>query len=155
MPIRGSVLIFILDDDDMADHTLGILLNENGYLNYKSFTTPEAMLKEMNPDVRICIIDYRLDNALNGLDVIDMVKGTNPACYFIMISGMKSFEVIERFCNTVNRGRFLNKNDNDFSGKLISFLNEIIEDIKIMNLFYNQNEKIKNDFEKIKSIIKK
>lgn len=154
MPIRSSVLIFILDDD-MADHTIGILLNENGYLNYKVFTTPEAFLKEMNPDVRICIIDYRLDHALNGLDVIDMVKVANPACYFIMITGMKSYEVIERFCNTVNRGRFLGKDDKDFSGKLLTFLNDIIEDIKIMNLFYTQNEKIKKDFEKIKSIIKK
>lgn len=156
MPIRGSVLIFILDDDaEMTEHTIGKLISQNGYLCYKIFTTPEAFLKEMNPDVRICIIDYRLDHAMNGLDVIDKIRETNPACYFIMISGMKSFEVIERFCNTVNRGRFLGKDDKDFSGKLLTFLNDILEDIKIMNLFYTQNEKIKNDFEKIKSIIKK
>jgi hypothetical protein len=72
-----------------------------------------------------------------------------------MVSGMKSFEVIERFCNTVNRGKFLNKDDKDFSGKLLTFLNDIIEDIKIMNLFYNRNEEVKKSIEYIKSIIKK
>lgn len=155
MPIRKSVLIFILDDNEMSSETIGILLQENGYLNCKIFTTPEALLREVTMDVRICVIDYRLDHAMNGLDVIDKIRETNPACYFIMISGMKSYEVVEQFCNTVNRGKFLNKGDKDFSGKLIGFLGDIIEDIKIMNLFYNRNEELKKSFEYMKSIIKK
>jgi response regulator RpfG family c-di-GMP phosphodiesterase len=155
MHLKETVLIFILDDDEMTTQSIGILLQENGYLNYKLFNNPDALMKEISQEVRIFLIDYRLDGPLNGLDVIDKIKAIHSACYFILISGMKSYEVIERFCNMVNRGRTLSKDDPNFSGKLIKFLSEIIDDIRLMNIFYTGHEEMKKSLQHVKTLLKR
>lgn len=149
------MLIFILDDDEMMCETIGILLEENGFVNYKIFTKPEDLLIEISLEVRICIIDYNLNNKMNGQDVIDKIKEKNPACYFIMVTGLRSYDVIERFCNTVNRGKFLQKADLDFPQKFLGFLSEILEDIKIMDMFYTQKEELQKSLQYVKTLLKR
>jgi FixJ family two-component response regulator len=151
--MNNDILIFILDDDEMEAQELGFWLKENGYPNYKIFTVSKQLLENIDTNGRIFIIDYRLD-MYNGLEVIDKIKQVVPHCYFIMLSGMKDYSIVERFCNSVVRGRYVTKGEPDTNDKIIRFIKEFVEDIQLMETFYKSKEEIVNSIKEVKKIMK-
>jgi DNA-binding NarL/FixJ family response regulator len=150
-----SILIFILDDDRTMAETISILLEENGFSNHEKFTNPDHLIKALRDEVRICIVDYRLNGPMNGLDVIEEIRKTNPQCYFIMLSGMRSYEVIEQYCNIVMRGKYVTKGELDTDKKIIRFIHEFIEDIKLIRHFYRMRDDINESIKELRDIINK
>jgi two-component SAPR family response regulator len=112
------------------------------------------MLENIDPAARIFIIDYRLD-MYNGLEVIEKVRTTLPHCYFIMLSGMKNYAIVEEFCNSVIRGKYVTKGQKDTKTKVLKFVQEFIEDMQLMETFYRSQAELMKSVDEIKKIIKK
>lgn len=149
----NDVLIFILDDDMDEAQEIGILLQENGFKNYKIFTLSTSMLENIDSNARIFIIDYKLDK-FNGLQVIEKIKQIVPHCYFIMLSGMKSYSIIEQFDNNVMRGKYITKGEADTNSRIIKFIKEFIDDMKWMKAFYAKADEIYEDMETMRKLNK-
>lgn len=149
----NDVLIFILDDDMDEAEQIGMVLHENGFPNYRIFTASIPMLQNIDPAARIFIVDYRVDK-LNGLEVIEKIKQIVPHCYFIMLSGMRNYEIIEQFDNAVMRGKYITKGKADTETRIIKFIREFIEDMKIMQAFYDAKDTIDNNIKDIRKIMK-
>lgn len=151
----SDVLIFVLDDNRAMLDLISELLEMEGLTNYKVFTDPNELLQNISLDVRVCIVDYLLQSKMNGIDVIKQIQQYNPACYFIMITGYRNFEVVEAFCNTVIRGRFVLKAEVNMNEKMIKFIREFIEDIKLMEVYYLRKEELVQSIEDLRTLIKR
>jgi FixJ family two-component response regulator len=152
--MNNDILIIILDDNEEDGELIGRLLNKSGFSNYKIFNVSKTLLENIDPAARIFIIDYRID-MLNGLEVIDKIKKILPHCYFIMLSGMKDYKIVEEFNNIGLRGKYVTKGEADTDIKIIKFLKEFVEDMKIMEAFYKTQDELKQSVTDIRNIIKR
>jgi len=94
---RGKTKIFLVDDDVMFMESLKQSLNKEK-ADVKVFSSGEKCLKEMETEVpEIVVMDYRLngniDKGMNGLQVMNKIKKTNPETEVIMVSGQDDVEV--------------------------------------------------------------
>jgi len=86
-------LIFIVDDD-MAFSTLAKneLINLN-YNNLKIFNDGESCLKEMKAKPDIVLLDYALDNGMNGLEILKKISASFPYSTVIMLTAYDKLEI--------------------------------------------------------------
>lgn len=150
-----KTLIYVLDNDKVMTKTVAIILNENGYVNVIQFNNPEELLDNLSDSLRIVILDYVFEQNTDGLAIISKIKKRIPHCYFIMISGIDNFMVLKEFCNTVERGKYIRKENTyeDLSKKLLHFVNECVEDMKLMSEFYLNHMKVLHTTNEIKKIL--
>jgi FixJ family two-component response regulator len=151
--MNNDILIIILDDNEEDGELIGRLLNKSGFFNYKIFNVSKTLLENIDPAARIFIIDYRID-MLNGLEVIERIRQTMPHCYFIMLSGMKDYKVVEDFNNVGLRGKYVTKGEADTDNKIIKFIKEFIEDMQVMERYYKSKDEIVNSIKDIRKIMK-
>jgi len=86
-------LIFIVEDDKAF---MTLTLNELEKLNFKnikSFSNGEDCLKELNLKPDIVLLDYALDNAMNGLEVLKKIKKLSPLTQVIMLTAYDKLEI--------------------------------------------------------------
>jgi FixJ family two-component response regulator len=153
--MNNDILIIILDDNEEDGELLVRLLDKNGFSNNKLFKVSMTLLENIKriPNARIFIIDYRID-ALNGLEVIERIRKIMPHCYFIMLSGMKDYKVVEDFNNVGLRGKYVTKGEADTDNKIIKFIKEFIEDMQVMEKYYKSKDEIVNSIKDIRKIMK-
>ena len=78
--------VFVVDDDDAALHSLVILLKSDG-LNARGFPSPDAFLEAFSPDVRGCLItDLRMPG-MDGVTLIQALRGAGGILPVIVITG--------------------------------------------------------------------
>lgn len=98
MSIQGLNL-FIVDDDMLMVTGLKNHLNTRfgNDLNISTFSTGESVLKEIDKDTSIVILDYFL-NGQNGNEILKSIKNINPKTEVIMLSSNEDIVVaIESF----------------------------------------------------------
>lgn len=78
---------FILEDDVDMNILLHQMLDEEGVPNIWIFEKSRDLLKALTPEVRVVVLDWKLDEEINGLDVMRKVRDTNPHCYAIIVTG--------------------------------------------------------------------
>jgi DNA-binding NtrC family response regulator len=139
-----NIAIFVIDDEPDMANAIGEILKFNGIHNYHLFTDPDELLTALHDDVHICIVDYYLKNDLNGMDVIKKVVERNPHCYFVMISGQESKEVVIEFTNTTWGGRYIEKAKGDLTKILAKVVTEIINHIHCVDNIYSNIDRFKN-----------
>jgi DNA-binding NtrC family response regulator len=115
--MKKEYTLFIVDDDPMQLEMLKDHLSKFKNFQIKTFGTGEECLMALTEKPDIIILDYNLNNvskaAINGLDVLKLIKKDCPESEVIMLSGQEKIEVA---VNTMKYGAFdyVVKNESSF-----------------------------------------
>lgn len=130
--------IFVLEDDENDTVLLKRLFSAHCIRNVSFFKDTEKFYAAIDPDVRILIIDYKLDGGMTGIDVINKVKAVNDFRYFIMLSGMEDFEVVYKFNRAVTHGIFLLKGRPETSEVLVRSIKDTVHNLTLLSDTYSE-----------------
>jgi DNA-binding NtrC family response regulator len=139
----------VLDDDKDDLFLICRTLTNARITEVKSFTSVTPFLRaiEINA-MRNCadtiIIDFNLNGAQNGIDIIRQIQQKSWYTYFIMLSGDNSFETIYEFNNTVHMGQYILKGLPDTNARILKCLHErfdYLETVKATSSFLNKKRK--------------
>ena len=114
---KKEFLLFIVDDDPMQLEMLKDHLSKFKNFAVKTFPTGEECLMHLSEKPNVIILDYNLNsvakNAINGLDVLKLIKKDAPDAEVIMLSGQEKIEVA---VNIMKYGAFdyVVKNESSF-----------------------------------------
>jgi two-component system, OmpR family, response regulator len=90
-------LIFVVDDDPLI---LKLIVKRFTSENYRleAFNFGEEALKAMNKNPDLIVLDYLFYKAdqkvMNGMEVFDHIKETNPDVPVVMLSGQDRGEIV-------------------------------------------------------------
>ncbi len=92
-----NTLIFIVDDDPMQLDMLKDHLSAMSNFNIYTFSNGEECLAQIDKAPDIVFLDYNLSNknanAMDGLEVLRVLKEKNPNGEVVMLSGQDKIEV--------------------------------------------------------------
>lgn len=146
-----NILTHLLDDDEDFLILLDKMLVGNIDIEYKIHSTAKSLLEAINEDKAICVIDYDLKDAINGLELMAKILKLNPLSYVIMMSSQQSIEIVTEFYN--NDGfRYIDKSAANFSKRLIDSINKAKAKVQmyldfnfeLIRTFNNTQETIKD-----------
>jgi two-component system OmpR family response regulator len=86
MKNSSKIKIFLVDDDIMFIESLKRLLIDKRAV-IKTFSCGEECLKNLKEYPQIIVLDYALNNSLNGVQVLNRIKQYSPDTKVIMLSG--------------------------------------------------------------------
>lgn len=160
METMKLVLTRVLEDDADLIEVLAPMLESVPFVTAKFYHSSDEFLEDLNENVHLCLVDYKLPGKYNGIEVVSMVKSTNPWCKFIMISGIEDCDIVTEFFHRagkdVTSNKYVNKNKSNYLQKIVQFTSEIIDEIKIELEKYNDlrqmHEEIKLRQQKRKSL---
>jgi DNA-binding response OmpR family regulator len=88
---RRAAKILVVDDDEPVRWTLGAVLTEDGYTVTLSASGAEALAVLRQTEFDVVLTDLRLGD-LDGLHILDAVRGTWPDTVTLMLTGYASVE---------------------------------------------------------------
>lgn len=144
--MENKIAIFLLDDNQDTVDAIGALLNEYGY-EVEKFTDYNKLMEALHDNVRICIIDFLLNQDKNGLQVIQEIVKKNEHCYFIMLSGQSEKSVVVEFVNSVYGGRYIEKGTNE-EIVLVQYVKDFVAHIILISKIYGNIATMNNNFNK-------
>lgn len=107
MPNEKSIIIFLVDDNELYLRLLENQFRENKDLVIKTFLTGEACLANISLKPDVIVLDYFLDtkdkSAMDGLQTLLLVKEASPGTQVIMSSAHESAETA---VNCLKHGAF-------------------------------------------------
>jgi CheY-like chemotaxis protein len=90
-------LIFVVDDDPVLTKLVVKRFTSDNY-RLEAFDYGEECLKEMHKNPDLIILDYYFHRAdqkvMNGMEVFDKIKETNPEVPVVMLSGQERGEIV-------------------------------------------------------------
>ena len=90
-------LIFVVDDDPVVTKLVVKRLALENY-QIEAFDYGEDCLKVLNKNPDLIILDYYFykpdQKVMNGMEVFDSIKATNPDVPIIMLSGQEKGEIV-------------------------------------------------------------
>jgi two-component system, OmpR family, response regulator len=90
-------LIFVVDDDPIVTKMIVKRFNSDIY-RLEAFDYGEDCLKVLNKNPDLIILDYYFyktdQKVMNGMEVFDKIKETNPNVPVIMLSGQERGEIV-------------------------------------------------------------
>jgi len=97
MATKSQRYLFLVDDEPIQNEMLKDYLKERFLFNVKVFENGEDALQNMNLNPEIVVLDYHLSSqnqtAKNGIDVLKLMKDSNPESQVIMLSGQDKIDV--------------------------------------------------------------
>jgi DNA-binding NtrC family response regulator len=90
----AKIKIFLVDDDMMFVESLKHLLSEER-ADIRSFDNGEDCIKYLDELPEIIILDYSLNNTLNGIQVLNKIKHVSPETEVIMLSGVDNHAIMK------------------------------------------------------------
>ncbi len=97
MVTDNPLLVFLIDDDELYVKSLAIDFANNTDYILRSFETGELGLENINQNPDIIILDYYLNSieskALNGIEILDIIKTNHPHIPVIMLSSQDNIDV--------------------------------------------------------------
>lgn len=118
IPNENSILIFLVDDDELYLKFLEHQFQENSGPAIRTFLTGEDCLQNISLKPDIIVLDYFLNtvnnNAIDGLKTLEKIKAASPGIHVIMSSAYSGADVA---VNCIKLGAFdyIVKNDETFS----------------------------------------
>ena len=89
--------LFLVDDEPIQNEMLKDYLTELFGYKIKTYDSGEGALKDMQLNPQVVVLDYHLNahlpEAHNGVEVLKMIKASNPETKVIMLSGQDKIEV--------------------------------------------------------------
>lgn len=109
--------MFIVDDNRFCRQLYKQHLINLGFTNIYLFEDGESCLLNMNLSPDLILLDYDMGD-INGMDVLQKIKSTNPATHLMMISARKDNNIAN---DAIKNGAmcYITKNENDL--EMISF----------------------------------
>ena len=86
-------LIFIVDDDPAFSTLAKNELTKLNYSNLKLFSSGEECLKNLKSKPDIVLLDYALNNGINGLEVLKKITAAMPNTTVIMLTAYDKLEI--------------------------------------------------------------
>jgi two-component system OmpR family response regulator len=94
MDSSGKIKIFLVDDDIMFVESLKHTLSERR-TEVRAFSNGEDCIKCLDESPEIIILDYVLNNSLNGVQVLNKIKHLSPQTEVIMLSAVDNQSIID------------------------------------------------------------
>jgi two-component system OmpR family response regulator len=93
----NNTIIFLVDDDALFLKNLEIHFKQMEDFQIHAFSTGEKCLENLYLKPSIIILDYNLSgiekDAMNGIQVLDAIKDSDPSVNVIMLSSQDKIEV--------------------------------------------------------------
>jgi DNA-binding NarL/FixJ family response regulator len=125
MDIKKSLLVYVVEDNQVYNRMVCEYLKRQNYTNIKSFISGNECIKSVmngeNPD--IVIQDYFLDD-LNGIDVLKAIKAKCKNTEFIFLTSNDNIEVAIE-CIAYGVHDYILKDKGDILPRLVDKLNKV------------------------------
>jgi DNA-binding NarL/FixJ family response regulator len=125
MDIKKSLLVYVVEDNQVYNRMVCEYLKRQNYTNIKSFISGNECIKAVmngeNPD--IVIQDYFLDD-LNGIDVLKAIKAKCKNTEFIFLTSNDNIEVAIE-CIAYGVHDYILKDKGDILPRLVDKLNKV------------------------------
>jgi CheY-like chemotaxis protein len=125
MDIKKSLLIYVVEDNQVYNRMVCEYLKKQNYTNVKSFISGNECIKTVmngeKPD--IVIQDYFLDD-LNGIDVLKAIKAKCQNTEFIFLTSNENIEVAIE-CIAYGVHDYILKDKGDILKRLTDKLNKV------------------------------
>lgn len=93
MIAEKSPHVFIVEDDPIFSEIVKHGLEENNYSQIEAFSSGQQCIDNLHKMPEIVLLDYNLDDAIDGLHVLKSIKAFNPDTHVIMMSSQDNLEV--------------------------------------------------------------
>ena len=94
---ENKIKLFLVDDDALLLKSLELEFKEHTDFEIETYATGELCIKNLSKNPDVIILDYHLDgideNAMNGIDTLDQIKGINTEIPVIMLSSQDRIDV--------------------------------------------------------------
>ncbi|HSO85261.1 MAG TPA: response regulator [Draconibacterium sp.] len=125
MDTKKSLLIYVVEDNQVYNRMVCEYLKKQNYTNIKSFLSGSECIKTVmngeNPD--IVIQDYFLDD-LNGIDVLKAIKAKSKNTEFIFLTSNENIEVAID-CIAYGVYDYIIKDRGDILKRLVDKINKV------------------------------
>ena len=85
--------VFVVDDDPAYLNMLGFYLKKNTNCKVYCYFSGEECLQNINLNPRVIVLDYYLNENMNGIEVLKQIKKINPETEVVMLSGQETLQV--------------------------------------------------------------
>lgn len=136
-----NIKIAVLEDNEDDIILLQKMLKANGIDNVFFYSDPESFIEGIDSNVRILIIDHKLEGTKNGLDVIREIIDAAEYRYFMMLSGMEDFNVIYSFNQLVTHGVYILKGRPESDDLIVKSIRNQVYYMNIIAEAYNDTSK--------------
>lgn len=111
MKSRNQLNVFIVDDSLFCRHLYKQHLINLGFTNIYLFEDGESCLLNMNLSPDLILLDYDMGE-INGMDVLQKIKSSNPSTHLMMISARNDNNIAN---DAIRNGAmcYITKNEND------------------------------------------
>ena len=141
MDSSDKIKIFLVDDDIMFVESLRHLLLEDR-ADIRSFTNGEECIKYLDEAPQIVVLDYSLNNTLNGIQVLNKIKHISPETEVIMLSGAGSHVVKN---DTLKYGAYDFIEKGDGAALIVTTeVKQLCDEIEISRIADNENKRLIN-----------
>ena len=129
--------IFIVDDDPIYRELIKYELEENNYSKIETYSVGKQCIENLHKMPDIILLDYCLDETMDGMEVLRKIKAHNPDIQVIMLSSQDKLKVA---VDSMKRGvyDYVEKNDVAMTRILV-----LIGRICKWNNLLRENRKIK------------
>ncbi|MBI1836754.1 MAG: response regulator [Flavobacteriia bacterium] len=146
MKTKNKIQVFLVDDDKMFVNALKFKLNKGvENIEISTYFDGENCLQNIDKYPLLVVLDYHLngDNveAMNGMQVLDIIKKRSPFSEVIMLSSQDDIEIA---MDTLRNGAldYVIKNEECYS-KIKTILSQIENEITSAELIKNDSNKVK------------
>jgi two-component system OmpR family response regulator len=122
--------IFIVEDNFLYSYVLEETLKEHGNFKITTFASAEECIEMLDNNPQIIILDYNLENGMNGLDAFKIIHQKKPKIKVIVLSAQKDVQIA---ADLLKKGVFdyIEKKDNEKA--MSRLLNSILKAFDIKN----------------------
>jgi DNA-binding NarL/FixJ family response regulator len=121
-----EILAYAVDDDVNIVTALEKKLKD--VVTLYTFTSEYQMLRALNSNVQICIVDHYLKDS-TGLQVIRKVREQLPYCKFIILSGQTENRILIEYINEKVSG-YVDKGEKDAMHQVVTHVRLLLPEIK-------------------------
>jgi DNA-binding NtrC family response regulator len=93
MTSPGQIKLFIVEDNFMYSYVLEEMLKEYGNFKISSFTSGKKCLELLDSNPDVIILDYNLEDGMNGLDTFKIIHTSKPKIPVIILSSQPDLQV--------------------------------------------------------------
>jgi DNA-binding NarL/FixJ family response regulator len=124
--ISGSIRVFLVEDDEIFAFLVENKLSKVLGIDLSTFQIGQDCIEELGSKPDVVFLDYSLP-AMNGLDVLRLIKDRSPETRVVMLSGLEWQQVVDE-CLEAGAEDFIQKDSavaSKVHGKLLSMFPQL------------------------------
>jgi DNA-binding NarL/FixJ family response regulator len=124
--MSGSIKVFLVEDDEIFAFLVENKLGKVAGVELTTFQLGQDCIDELGAKPDVVFLDYSLP-AMNGLDVLKLIKAESPETTVVMLSGLEWQQVVDE-CMQAGAEDFIQKDSavaNKVHGKLLAMFPEL------------------------------